>query len=382
MSVTVTSDRAELVRAVDDIADVIVAGREAAEAEGKLTEAVVRAMADKGFTKLYAPRLLGGVEADPVAVALVTEALARLDTAAAWFVMVSNAIRVSAASFPKQLIDTVWGPDIGTVVAASGNHPFRAEKVEGGYCLSGTNSFVSGCHHARWMLSPIRLDDEVRVAILPMDQCTIIDNWHVLGMRGSGSNDVSADEVFVPHHMTAGAGTEGNPYHTGALYRCPGRIVFSTYVPVALALAQTALDEVDRLAQDKRPYATTRELKHRSIAQVKYAKALAIYRATRIYFFDEMETTWQRALRGEDASDDQKADLYLAGTHAVQASAEVVRMAADVAGTSVIYDGSELERIVRDMEVVRHHGFANESRYGSVAQLKWGVELDYPLMLR
>ena len=57
-------------------------------------------------------------------------------------------------------------------------------------------------------------------------------------------------------------------------------------------------------------------------------------------------------------------------------------MAADVAGTSVIYAGSELERIVRDMEVVRHHGFANESRYGSVAQLKWGVELDYPLMLR
>ena len=82
------------------------------------------------------------------------------------------------------------------------------------------------------------------------------------------------------------------------------------------------------------------------------------------------------------ATPEQKADLYLAGTHAVQSSAQVVRWVADAAGTSVIYSERPLERIVRDMETLRHHGFANESRYGSVAQLYWDADLDYPLMLR
>ena len=82
------------------------------------------------------------------------------------------------------------------------------------------------------------------------------------------------------------------------------------------------------------------------------------------------------------ATPEQKADLYLAGTHAVQSSALVGRWAADAAGSSVIYRDGPLERIVRDMETLRHHGFVNESRYGSVAQLRWGAALDYPLMLR
>ena len=66
----------------------------------------------------------------------------------------------------------------------------------------------------------------------------------------------------------------------------------------------------------------------------------------------------------------------------MQSSAAVVRLVADAAGSSVTYQGSPLERILRDMETLRHHGFANESRYGSVSQLRWGAELDYPLMLR
>ena len=87
-------------------------------------------------------------------------------------------------------------------------------------------------------------------------------------------------------------------------------------------------------------------------------------------------------MRGETASDAQRADLYLAGTHGVQASAETVRLVADAAGTSVIYEQGKLARLVRDMEVLRHHGFASENRYASVAQQMWGAPLDYPLLLR
>ena len=377
----------ELIARVDAIAPIVLAGRDDAESNGRLSADVVEAMRGAGFTKLFAPKSLGGLEADPVTVSKITEGLARLDIAAAWFVMVANGARLAAARFPESMVEAVWGKQGGesvdTIAAASGNNPFVGEPVEGGYVLRGSNGFVSGCHHADWLMSPCLINGELRLVMVPMADAEIVDNWHVLGLRGSGSNDVRLDDVFVPASLTAGMNEMGsNKYYQGKLYKCPGRIVFATYVPAALVLAERALAEVDALARNKTPYATDRKLKHRSIAQVKYGKALATQRAAYGYYYAAMDECWERANSGMEATDDQKADLYLAGTHAVQSSAEVVRLAADVAGTSTIFDNSPLQRIVRDMEVFRHHGFANESRYGSVSQLKWGAELDYPLMLR
>lgn len=378
-------DRPDLVAAVDEIAPIIDAHRDVTEAGGKLAPEVVDALKRAGCTRLFAPKSRGGEEADPVTTSLVVEALARHDTAAAWFVMVANASRLMGARVPDSLFERLWGDDIDTVVAASGNAPFRATSVEGGFRASGTNGFVSGVHHAKWLLSPMLAGDEMRVGFFRTDECTIEDNWHVIGMRGSGSNDVSVDDCFVPMEQTVAPAEQAelNTFcRDVALYRCPGRIVFATYVPVALALAEAGLEETTRLAIEKTPYATPSKLRDRSIAQIKYGRALATYRAARGYYFDAMAETWARAKAGHAATDTQKADLYLAGTHAVQSSADAVRLVADVCGTTAIYDASKLQRIVRDMEVIRHHGFANESRYGSVAQQLWGAELDYPLMLR
>jgi len=123
-------------------------------------------------------------------------------------------------------------------------------------------------------------------------------------------------------------------------------------------------------------------LRERNIAQLHYGKALALYRSARLLFFHSLEQTWARAVLGDDASDVDRADLYLAGTHAVQASSEAVRHCADIAATTMVTKGEALERIGRDMETLRHHGFVNESRYASVAQIHWGAELDYPQLLR
>lgn len=367
-----------------------IAGQHAgwAEDNGRLAEQTVRAMIEAGVARLYLPESLGGLEVDPVTCARVTEQLAAADPSAAWFVMVANSAKLMASAWPEAMVTHLLSdPDV--VVAASGNRPYRAVPEGDGYRISGVNSFVSGCHHARWLLSPAFFDEagtDVRTVVLPLAECEIVDNWHVLGMRGTGSNDVRADAVWIPEIQTLKMpepGTEvRNRFYQGDLYRCPGRIIFATYVPVTLALAQKALAALDELAQGKTPYAEARKLKHRAIAQIKSGQALATYRASRGYFFEALADAWQRARQGIDASAENKADLYLAGTHAVQSSARVVRLVADAAGSSVTYQGSPLERILRDMETLRHHGFANESRYGSVSQLRWGAELDYPLMLR
>ncbi len=357
-----------------------------AETHCRLADDTVGAMLEAGVARLYLPESLGGLEVDPVTCAAITESLANADPAAAWFVMVANAAKLAAATWPEALVRELFGSEPDVVIAASGNRPFQARPEGDGFVISGVNSFVSGCHHARWLLSPARIGEEVMTVILPMAECRIVDNWDALGMRGTGSNDVSAEGVWIPAIRTVRMPEPGraqrNACYQGTLYRCPGRIVFATYVPVTLSLAARALGALDDLAQGKTPYAESKKLKHRSLAQIKSGRALATYRAARGLFLDALEEAWQRALRGEDATPEQKADLYLAGTHAVQSSAQVVRWVADAAGSSVIYKDGPLERIVRDMETLRHHGFANENRYGSVAQLRWGAALDYPLMLR
>jgi alkylation response protein AidB-like acyl-CoA dehydrogenase len=359
-----------------------------AERNARLHDDTVAALLAAGVARLYLPQSLGGLEVDPVTCAQVTERLAVADPSAAWFVMVANSAKLMASAWPEAMVEHLLSdPDV--VLAASGNRPFRAVRDGNGWRLSGVNSFVSGCHHARWLLSPAFFDEsgaDVRTVILPLEQCQIVDNWQVLGMRGTGSNDVRADGIWIPEIQAARMPEPGtqvrNSYYQGDLYRCPGRIIFATYVPVTLVLAQRAIQALDALAEGKTPYAESRKLKHRSIAQIKSGMALATYRAARGYFFDALAEAWQRAQRGAPASADEKADLYLAGTHAVQSSARVVRLVADAAGSSVTYQGSPLERILRDMETLRHHGFANESRYGSVSQLRWGADLDYPLILR
>ena len=374
------------------LVELVRAGRGAAEDHRQLAPQVVDGLRTHGVNNLFLPRSLGGEEVDPVTCALITERLADVDSAAAWFVMVANASRLMAASWPQALVEKLWLDDPHTLIAASGHTMLRGERDGDSVVLNGTIGFASGCHHAQFFGAPALVtepgaDTEVQrcMVIAPAGLCRIEDDWRVLGMRGTGSNSVVLENVRIASSDTAPIADQlhvANPYYDGDLYRCPGRVLFATYVPISLAIAARALAALDNLARTKTPAAASALLRERQIAQLKYGKALANYRSARLYFLDALRAAWERAQRGEAATDSQRADLYLAGTHGVQASAETVRLVADAAGTSAIYEQGEIARLVRDMEVLRHHGFASENRYASVAQQMWGSTLDYPLLLR
>lgn len=354
-----------------------------AEQHGRLHSDVIAALVQAGIGRLFLPSGLGGYETDPVTCARFCETLADGDSSAAWFVMVYNSARLMAANWPQTMVEALWGDNPDAMVAASGHTPFIGIRDGDDFIVSGRNSFVSGCHHADYVMSPMLVDGQAHVVVVPASECRIVDNWDTLGMRGTGSNDVVLDQVRVPGHLVAAqADLKPNALYSGTLYRCPSRVVFATYIPTALSLARRALAELDNLAGNKVPYATDMKLAKRSIAQIHYGKGLAQYRSVRGYFLHALAHVWQRAAAGDEFSAIDRADLYLAGTHTMQTCAAVVRHVADAAGSSVFDKSQPLERIVRDMETLRHHGFANESRYGSVAQVHWDVTLDYPLLLR
>ncbi len=355
-----------------------------AEQHGRLHPQAIAALCEAGIPRLYLPESLGGYAVDPVTCALLCGELALADPAAAWHVMVYNAARLMAATWPQEMVEVLWGNNPDSLVAASGHTPFKGVRDGSCYRVNGQNSFVSGVHHADFVMSPMRVDDQMFTVAVPIDQCEIVDNWDTLGMRGTGSNDVRVNDAIVPATLVAPLMEHGvrNKYYHGTLFQCPARVVFATYVPVALSLAERAIDELGALAADKVPYASDHKLARRPLAQHHFGRALAAWRSAKSYFYTELQAVWQQAVEGRAFDDRARADLYLAGTHALQTSAVAVKHVIDAAGSSSLHKGTPLERIHRDMETLRHHGFANESRYASVAQVHWGVELDYPLLLR
>ena len=218
---------------------------------------------------------------------------------------------------------------------------------------------------------------------LPRESCEVIDTWHVMGMRGTGSNDVAVTDVFVPTARTFPIAPDFTPgsHYRGPLYRFPViGIVGSNLPPLLLAVARNAIEEVSALAQGKVPVARSTPLRERASAQAKLARAEAALRSGRLLLYDTLSETWQATVAGNAVSLKQKADLLLAMTHAVSSAVKAVELMYRVAGTSGIYTRSPLERHFRDVQVLRHHMFGAETRYETVGQVYFGLPPDFPLV--
>jgi len=160
----------------------------------------------------------------------------------------------------------------------------------------------------------------------------------------------------------------------------PESIVPVAVIATAVGCCRSALEATTGVAQNKVPFATTKTLKHKPLAQHNYAKALGLDRAAQLYMHDAVDKAYKHAESGEPFTLEQKADLGLAFTHTLQQCAEAVRLVAKAVATTCAYKGNPIERSVRGMEVMSHHGFAAEGRYMSCAQAYWDVDLDFPLL--
>lgn len=158
--------------------------------------------------------------------------------------------------FPGASPEDVWGANPLAVVASSLAPRATAQRTKGGYRISGTYPFASGCKHAEWLIvgAPVEHDGarSLQYMLVPMSEVTILDDWQTLGLRGTGSNTVSLNDAFVPEHrLVSDAGlkngqTPGSAVHPDyALLKAP-RAAFAifTQLPVTLALARLVLEHI------------------------------------------------------------------------------------------------------------------------------------------
>lgn len=357
-----------------------------ADRDGRLPADSVQALRDAGFIRLYVPRSLGGAEVDPLTYAMAQEELARHDAAAAWLLQAAGSSAWWCSRLPDETVGEIYrdGPD--QLLAVSFPVPMDAVRADGGFRLSGRRSFASNVSDAGWVWVTAAVPDETvdgapvtRAAFLPASDVRIVRSWDTIGMRGTDSNDVELDDLFVPERRTFRVGFDHlpGPRYEGPLYRGAAMLLVASYIPaVALGLAADALTEVVALAQDKTPFASTTRLRERAATQAKLGRAEGALRSARAYLHDRIGHGWQRTVEGVDLSLEEKAELLLASAQAVDAGTRAVHTAFSAAGTTAIHRGSRLERHLRDISVLKQQGFVSESRFETFAQVLLGLPPD------
>jgi alkylation response protein AidB-like acyl-CoA dehydrogenase len=315
------------------------------------------------------------------------EELARQDGSVGWNVMIASNAAIIASYLPAAGLGEVYRGGPHTVIAGALPPRGAAMPVPGGFHLTGRWTFASGCHQADWMLGTsavmaqgtprLRPDGrpDVRTFFVPVGACEILDTWHTAGLRGTGSHDWQVTDVFVPEERSFPVLFDG-PSAPGSLYiRDFAAYAGPRVAAVALGIAREAIDAFTALALTKTPLLATSTLATQHTTHERVGRAEALRRAGRAFLYETVRAlpyspTWSEAL-----SDDLRASIRLASTHAAQSAAEAVDLMFNAAGTTAIYASSRLERCFRDVHVATQHIAVAPSNIEMVGQYLLGLGL-------
>lgn len=335
---------------------------------------IVDRLKGQGVYRAATPVCFGGSGMAPEAFLALVEKIGQADGSAGWVASFGSA-SVYLAALPKATQAIMYGrsPDL---VFAGGLFPIQpAAPADGGYRVSGTWKFASGCKGADLLGVGIGAGmpgSKPRTAVLPRDQVEIVENWDVMGLCGTGSHDLKVDDRFVPEEWTFIRG--GEPTIDEPLYRYP-TIAYAAQVlaVVNLGIARAAIDEVTAMAGGRVAITGAPKLADRSYVRIEVARAEARLRAARAFFYDSTGQAWQTILAGDPVTSEQVAMLRLAAVDAARAGDAVVQQMYGLAGTTAIYTSHPLQRYLRDAAVVRQHAFLGEGIYDGAGAVALGV---------
>ena len=350
------------------------------EQERRLPDELVSSLQASGLLRAGAPAALGGLEAPPAVTLRCAETIARGDASAGWCVSIAATSSLLSAYLPEDGASEVLGRN-DAVAAGVWAPSGTAHPVDGGMRVSGRWRFCSGITHSDYLFAGCILDTGaprdsgppvLRVVGIPTGELEILDTWHTSGLRGTGSHDAVADDVFVPVRRTLSL-FEGRLTVDAPLYRFPVFGFFALSIAAAaLGNARGAIEDLVELAAGKVGQGSSRTLAERPSTQSAVAEAEAALRAARAFYYQAIDQAWQAAQLTEPVSVELRAGLRLAATHAVRTSAEVARSMYDLGGGSAIYEDSPLQRRFRDAHAATAHFQVNPTSWELTGRLLVG----------
>jgi len=324
--------------------------------EGRLADPVLEALHREGLWGMWVPlSIRGGAELDPVSALELLENVSYGDPSVGWVLMAAAlAIGTGAAFLEDSAVSELFGGTRLPVIVGQGTRPGKALPTGGGFLLSGSWSFASGIKHGTHIhtLAIIEPTGEPRIFVLPVEKVKLIENWDVMGLRGTGSIDYTIDNVFVPEAYTHSALTE-TPKRGGALYTI-GIIGFAMmcHSGWACGIGRRLLDELGAIVRSKIGRAGSTG--DSDAFQEGYANAEARYRAARAFIYESWQDVAEALTRGEKLSVRQHSLIRLALTNATWSMQEICAFVYKTAGTVALRAGT-LQRLFRDMNAGTQH---------------------------
>ena len=344
----------------------------------RLPGELVTALRDSGLLRGGAPVEVDGLELDPGTALRCAEEVARGDTSAGWCVSIAITSSLLIAYLPAVSRDELFGDGRG-VAAGVWAPQGKATRAPGGVVVSGRWAFCSGITHADVLFAGCLLDSQPAVAVLPTEQLQVLDTWHTLGLRGTGSHDAVAEDVFVPE--TRVVSIFDGPLIDRPLYRFPPFGFFAACITAAaMGNARAAIDDFIELARAKKGVAATRTLAERPTIQAAVAAAESDLESARALYYEAIETAWRASQYEPSVPVEARTRLRLAATHGVRTAADVVRTMYDLAGGSAIYDGSSLQRRFRDAFTATAHFQVNQASRELPGRLLLGQPSDVAML--
>ena len=368
---------------------------EAAESERRrtLTPPIVDELWASGLMSAFNPVAAGGMEPSFTEMIETWIEMAWQDGSFGW---------IGIANLPSAFAAATYLSDEGfaEVFTARDNHVTmggqyfpngQGAAVSGGYRLSGSWSFGSGTGHAEYVCAGFfPMDDgemrwvaegmpDMQVAVIPREDITFKDGWHVQGLKGTGSYDYGIEDVFVPSSRTFPLFSR-EPYRGSSPAARMGLMPMTAagHASWALGVAKSMLDDVQELAATKFRMSDMASLATRPTFQKGLAHHVAAWRAARLLVLDAFTTAESAVASGEELTPALRADMRVAAVYATDVARSCAEWAHLVAGTSSIREGSRLERAFRDIYTGTQHAFISEKVAIDAAQIWLGILDDQP----
>jgi indole-3-acetate monooxygenase len=346
------------------------------ESNRRLPDELLRALRSSGLFRAGAPASVGGPEAAPAVTLRYAEAIARGDASTGWCVSIAATSSLLAGWLAPEGLAEMFG-DADKVAAGVWAPRGKARRVDGGYRVSGRWAFCSGILHSDYLFGGCMVEDNQggaptpRVLGMLASELEIVDTWHTGGLRGTGSHDAVASDVFVPEHRTLWL--LDPPTSDAPLYRFPIFSFFALSIAAAaLGNARGAVEDLHALAVEKVGLGSSRTLAQRPATWAAVAEMEAALRAARAFYYEAIEEAWAAAQRGEPVPVELRAGLRLAATHAVRTAADVARTMYDLGGGSAIYENSPLGRRFRDAHTATAHFQVNPATWELTGRILLG----------
>ena len=334
----------------------------------EVTPEVVEALVGNDMLRLLLPRSLGGQEIDLLEFCRVNETVAWADASVGWFVNQSNVSSgTSAASMPHDAARAMFnGPREGLAWGAKHGNS-RAIRVEGGYRLTGTWSFASGGRHTRLLgahsnvqnpdgtphMRHGRPDD--RSFIFLRAQAKITDDWYVLGLRGTGSDTYTVEDLFIPDAHAPARDVAEERRENGPLYVIGSTLLYASgFCSVTLGVARRLLETYIELARGRQSRAASTIMAKNNAIQREVAVMEAKLSAARAFLHEAAAEVYTAAGNGT-LDVDKRMRLRLATTWGMNEATDVSIACYRGAGTGAILDKGPFERRFRDAMSASQH---------------------------